>query len=295
MNKIYDRNSKRILLNKEIAWYVMKELIPEYKNSSKEEILRCIEDGDINKKYIEGINTEDINDDNTKIVYDVLFTAKLPNSSSKIGLYINFEAQNSLYAGYPILKRAIYYASRLLTHQESKNGHINRYNLLKKVYFIWICMDPPKYKENSINYYSIYEHNIAGAFKDENNNYDLINVVIIHLSKSNKLNNANLLNLLNLLFLNDKISSEHLSKILRKDYNVNVKDKEVLRMWDMSSGVERIFRREGIKEGRAKGKLDMAKDTISYLISNNNMTFEEASKFIGLKKDIKNKISKYFN
>ena len=62
-------------------------------------------------------------------------------------------------------------------------------------------------------------------------------------------------------------------------------------MWDMSSGVERIFKREG----RLEGKIQMAKDIISNLISNNHMTFEEASNLVGLKKDIKNKISKYFN
>lgn len=291
MNKIYDTNSKKLLLNKEIAWYVMKELIPEYKNSTKEEILRCIEDGDIKKKYIEGINTEDISDENTKIVYDVLFTAKLPNSTQKIGLYINFEAQNNLNTGYPILKRAIYYASRLLTHQVAKNGHINRYNHLKKVYSIWICIDPPKYKGNSINVYSIRENNIIGNFKDDSSNYELLNVVILYLSKTNTISNINILNLFNLIFLNTEISSYNLSKILRKDYNVNVNDKEVLHMWDMSSGVERIFKREG----RLEGKIQMAKDIISNLISNNHMTFDEASNLVGLKKDIKNKISKYFN
>lgn len=140
----YDLQSKKLLMNKEIIWYLMKELIPEYKNSTKEEIIACIEDGDPNKKYIEGLNTEDLSDENSKVVYVILFTAKLPKSSQKISLYINFEAQNNLNTGYPIVKRAIYYACRLITHQGAKNGHIKRYDDLKKVYSIWICTNPPK-------------------------------------------------------------------------------------------------------------------------------------------------------
>ena len=61
--------------------------VEEYKDLSKEEIIKLIEDGNVNNVRIKGINTEDLGLNDSKVVYDILYTSKLPNSNERIGLY----------------------------------------------------------------------------------------------------------------------------------------------------------------------------------------------------------------
>ena len=58
------------------------------------------------------------------------------------------------------------------------------YEKIKKVYSIWICMNPPKYRKNSINRYSIQEEHLIGETSEKVENYDLLTVVMICLGDS---------------------------------------------------------------------------------------------------------------
>ena len=56
---------------------------------------------------------------------------------------------------------------------------------LRKVYSIWICMDPPDYAENSIVRFSLKPEVLTGNFPSDKLNsmkYDLIDVVLVFLS-----------------------------------------------------------------------------------------------------------------
>lgn len=57
------------------------------------------------------------------------------------------------------------------------------YEKIKKVYSIWICMNPPKNRENSITSYVISEKNLIGNVKEKKSNYDLMTAVMICLGK----------------------------------------------------------------------------------------------------------------
>ena len=57
------------------------------------------------------------------------------------------------------------------------------YENIKKVYSIWICMNPPKSRENSITRYYIAEENLAGSVKERKADYDLMAAVMICLGK----------------------------------------------------------------------------------------------------------------
>lgn len=48
---------------------------------------------------------------------DICFCAKAPVSKEKIRFIINIEVQNDFYPGYPIIKREIYYCSRMISSQ----------------------------------------------------------------------------------------------------------------------------------------------------------------------------------
>ena len=61
------------------------------------------------------------------------------------------------------LKRGIYYCSRMISGQYETAFTNSHYENIKKVYSIWICMNPPKNRENSITrYYAMLKP--GGAF-----------------------------------------------------------------------------------------------------------------------------------
>lgn len=88
------------------------------------------------------------------VTFDIRFMALAPKSGELISLIINLEAQNDFYPGYPLIKRGIYYLSRMISAQYGTEFSESHYENVKKVYSIWICTNPPKNRENSITSYS---------------------------------------------------------------------------------------------------------------------------------------------
>ena len=86
----------------------------------------------------------------------MLFRSLLPNrTKTQVYLYIDVEAQNAAREsrlGYPLEKRAIYYMSRMISNQLQTVSRDTNYNVIQKVYSIWICMgdDIPKNMQQSI-------------------------------------------------------------------------------------------------------------------------------------------------
>ncbi len=94
-------------------------------------------------------NTEDDNGVDGLIKYDIKFSPTLPDNV-KTQMIINIEAQNKYSAGYPLIKRGIYYASRLISAQRGTVFYKEDYGKLQKVYSIWICIDDLGLKEPKI-------------------------------------------------------------------------------------------------------------------------------------------------
>ncbi|MCI8310730.1 MAG: hypothetical protein HFI12_00675, partial [Lachnospiraceae bacterium] len=170
-NAFYDEACKRLLANKVILAWIMKSCLEEYREIDVNEIAESYIEGEpqIAKiavhpdemagrgEQIKGGKTEDSTITEGTITYDIRFYALIPGTKDITGLFINVEAQNDFYPGYPIVKRGIYYCSRLISSQygvEFTNAHYER---IKKVSSIWICLNPPKYRENTINRYTIQE------------------------------------------------------------------------------------------------------------------------------------------
>lgn len=134
---------------------------------------------------IHGTGVEDATLSEGTITYDIRFLATAPVSGELIRLIINIEAQNDFYPGYPLIKRGIYYCSRMISAQYGTEFMDAHYEKIKKVYSIWICMNPPKNRENSITGYVISEKNLIGNVKEKKSNYDLMTAVMICLGKKN--------------------------------------------------------------------------------------------------------------
>jgi len=130
----YDKAAKNFLANRQILAPILQETVPEFHDVSLQEIEKnCIE-GDpmvgevpvdpgltnqVLPEKIRGMQTEASDDREGWITYDVLFYARVPKTGQRIKLLINIEAQRSK-RDYPMMKRAMYYANRLVSSQKGR-------------------------------------------------------------------------------------------------------------------------------------------------------------------------------
>ncbi len=263
----YDAACKRLLSEKIILAWIMKNCLEEYRDCDVEEIAEKYIEGtpqvgevavapdESNRvSMIQGAGNEDTSLTEGTVTYDIRFLATAPVSGELIRLIINLEAQNDFYPGYPLIKRGIYYCSRMISAQYGTEFTNSHYENIKKVYSIWICMNPPKSRENSITRYYIAEENLVGSVKERKADYDLMAAVMICLGKEGD-SGIDLLKLLNVL-LSTETGSQDKCQILEEDFHIRMTqtlESEVSLMCNLSKGVEE----KGIEKGRQEGIIAM--------------------------------------
>ncbi|MDO4499781.1 MAG: PD-(D/E)XK nuclease family transposase [Erysipelotrichaceae bacterium] len=229
---LVDERSRNILSNKRVLANVMKAVIPEYQNLSISEIVELIEDGG-DSRNVKGIQNEDIRVEGAKIIYDVLFTAKLPNSEDSIGLYIDVESQNVVNPGYPLLKRAIYYSSRLIARQKNESFSGSDYGKLRKVYTIWICFNPGKNSEDTINHYCLSEEHLKGEYHEHKDNYDIPHIIMMNVGKKKTMDSSafyDILDMFRIIFLEKTLLPECKIDILNENFDIMFKKEDSTNM-----------------------------------------------------------------
>lgn len=189
----YDKACKRLFHNREIIAPVLKEVVPEYKNSTVEEIIHYIDADSIQDIPVEDVPArikgmptamESVSD--KMIVYDTHFQAVNPMLSNEnlcIHLHIDLEVQNNYRPtdpSYPVIKRGIYYAAREISYQLGGLTEQTNYGDIQKAYSIWICNERiPLKLQNTVSMYSIKKTDIVGATDEPEEDYDLMNVIVI--------------------------------------------------------------------------------------------------------------------
>ena len=263
----YDAACKRLLSEKIILAWIMKNCLEEYRDCDVDEIAgKYIEgtpqvgevavapDESSYVSMIQGAGSQDASLTEGTVTYDIRFLAIAPVSGELIRLIINIEAQNDFYPGYPLIKRGIYYCSRMISAQYGTEFTKSHYENIKKVYSIWICMNPPKNRENSITRYYIAEENLVGSVKERKADYDLMAAVMICLGREDD-SGTDLLKLLNVL-LSTETDSQDKCQILEEDFHIRMTESlesEVSLMCNLSKGVEE----KGIEKGRQEGIIAM--------------------------------------
>lgn len=258
----YDAACKRLLANKVILAWIMKSCVEEFRDFTVDEIAEHYIEGspqiaqtavnpdevtDSQGEQIEGSKTEDSTIKEGTVTYDIRFYAVVPRTAETIKLILNVEAQSDFYPGYPIIKRGLYYCSRMISSQygvEFTNGH---YEKIRKAISIWICADPPKYRKNTITRYAVQEENVVGDIAEKRENYDLITAVIVCLGNEGDDKYTGILRLLEVLLSSERKPDEK-KRILQDDFNIKMTrelESEVLLMCNLSKGIEE----KGIKEG----------------------------------------------
>ena len=288
----YDEACKKVLAEKIILAWIMKHTMKEYLEYDVREIVENFIVGDpmvaetkvlpdeTNAPKIEGTGVEDTTVTEGSITYDIHFRAIVPTSKEVIQMIVNVEAQNDFYPGYPIIKRGIYYCARMISSQYGTVFTKSHYEKIQKVYSIWICMNPPKERSNTITEYSLTETNHIGKVKEKEEYYDLMSAIMVCLGKKEKETQHDLLRLLDVLLSADKKAKEK-KEILENEFQIPMTEKmeaEVEYMCNLSDGVEQRGLEKGIKIGIEQGIEQGTLATLGGLVQDNLLSVDEAAR-----------------
>ena len=298
-NPKYDNACKRMFSEKILLARIMKTCIAEYKDISEDEIAEKYIEGqpevsqvpvfqdeepDANS-LIDGLPNEDISEKEKRVTYDIHFWAGIPNQNKHNRLIINIESQNKWDVGYPLTKRAVYYACRLISAQRGRDFKPSEYGRLNKVYSIWIAANPPQKYENTINRFLIAEEQLVGDVEYKKANYDLLSIVMIGLGKPDSPRYDGLLKMLEVLL--SKRTVEEKKHILQEEFNFKMTEnmiKEATEMCNLSQAIEdrgrELGKREGInigiEQGRAEATFQTTLANIQSLITTLRLSAEQA-------------------
>lgn len=277
----YDAQCKRVLSQKEILARILARTVKEFEGMTVDEIIPCMEgtpeiscipveagktnDNKLRTQRITGLSNEDAVLDEGVVYYDIRFYVNIPKSREVIRLIVNLEAQKSYYPGYEIVTRGIFYGTRMISAQLGTEFDHSKYNDIKKVYSIWICMDAPKKVGNAIAKYSIQKKDLLPGIPDKPEAYDKISVVLITLNEKTKTDDE-LLRMLNLLF-SEEIDYQKKKRELEESYRLNVSSQlgeEMYLMCNLSDLVEERGVQRGIERGMQQGIEQMVRNLLKF-------------------------------
>ena len=297
----YDTMAKKRLSLPPVLAFILKHCTEEFRDISLDVIEKqCLGETTVGIERSRGeplvrtLPTEDKQSDEMSVLYDIKAVARVPDAREDIQIIVNIEAQKDMPRSYPLLKRAIYFCSRLIASQMKKGSKRVDYRRIRKVYSIWVLMNSAKRSGNSKVRYCITEMPDEGDFRSRKETYDLMTVVVLSLGEESSAGN-NVLGLLDKVFRSgkpDMVVAEELKDEYGVDIGEYVRDEEE-DMCNLSQGFVDMGRKEGRKEGRAEGRkegralghaegrAEQAKYTNSQM-KTAGMTVDQRSKMLGL-------------
>ncbi len=289
----YDECIKKILANKKILAYILRNTAKEFKGMNPDEIAACIEGepqistvpiagGRTNQFFhsdskktnqklermkesynknlpenqtISGMNTEDSEIGEGLIRYDIIFYVRTKDGVSQI--IVNVEAQKNEPNTYDILNRAIFYTSRMISSQKNRDFDNMQYNDMKEVYSIWLCMNM---KEPSIHHIHLTNEELIGHH-DWKGNLDIFNIVMVGIAENLPDQSERYeLNRLLTTLLSQNIKERDKLRIIEKEYGIVTDDgltEEVEQMCNLGQGLLERGEARGRKAGLFEGKVQM--------------------------------------
>lgn len=280
----YDACAKTILSNKIILAHILKETVEEFKETDPYEIVDMIEGepyvsqipiepGITNLKMsasgnkITGNNTEDSVPQEGSIYFDIIFYVRMLDGVFRI--IINVEAQRTPSPGYPVVNRAIYYSSRMISSQKERDFIKSDYGNILKTYSIWICFNMD---ENCLNYLHLTDTPLIGNHK-WSGDLDLLNIVLVGVGKELTTEalegmESRLHYLLGTLF-SDQINPTDKIKLLTTKFNMNKNipiGRELDEMGHLSDGIWEKGIEQGMQEKRNNVIREMLRDNQPYAL-----------------------------
>ena len=299
-NASYDVLAKRILSRKVILARILKTCVVEFADCPLDDIMNKYIEGDPTATIdtfplddildIRGRNTEFNSPNEKSVKLDIIFDAITPSTGEPIQIIINIEPQKTDSVDYLIIKRAIYYAARLISSQKEKIFSGDDYNKIRKVYSIWVVMDVHKDRRNSIQRFKVTEELLHGTFHEDIKNYDLMTIVLLNLGYGTM--SHDLLKMLHLIFL-DLLKTEQKEAILLDDYGIKLtRDmrEEIDRMGGLMQpavdmAVKKIVNetvKKAVTETETNARKDERLSSIRNLMKNMKWTAQQAMEAIGI-------------
>jgi len=258
-----DESIKELLADVQILAYILKYTVEELAELSREEIMACIVQEQIevgtvsvepvrsNFGKISGLGVEDSVPGEGKIFYDIKFPVYC--KSGQIKVIINIEAQRSSNAtklGYHLGNRIVYYLARMISAQKNVEFFKNDYDNIKKVYSIWICMDAAV-DGDSIEEFAFMPQLIFGQNEPELN-LDKMRAVVIHIRRRTDINESKnkLISMLEVLL--SKEGSEVKKRKLAEGYDMKM-SVDLERRLGVMCNISDLIVEDAIEEGLAKG------------------------------------------
>lgn len=287
-NITYDEGFKNLFANKALLAITLKALLPEYKDSTIEDIRDKYIQGDIgpggdSEKIVSaGQGVEDGN-----VVYDIKFDALLPDrTADHMRVIVNIEGQkNTSSLGYDLATRGIYYACNMISSEYGTVFSSPEYNKLEKVYSIWISMSPKKKEKGSIVRYKIAEENLTNEYRNSKENYDMLEVIIFNLGEIEddariNYNERRVSRFLTKVFT-EKTDPQDAKEEMRKEFGIELSDRAMEDMDEMCNLSEALIERcteNGIEIGTEKTKIDSA----IRMIADGELTLEKIASYTDL-------------
>ena len=160
-------------------------------------------------------------------------------------------------------------SAQLNTEFTNNGSDSAQYDNMKKVYSIWICMDCPEDKRDSIVSYSLKPEILYQGNNRLNIDYtyDYVGVVVVHLSGNPECSQNQLIGMLDTLLSKMDVKSK--KQKLQEDFQLPMTveiDQEVSDMCNLSLGLwEEAVNKgklEGLLEGERKGRLGNLRDML---------------------------------
>ena len=292
----YDESARNLVAQKPVLAYILKSALEEYADYTVQEIAERFIEGEPEIKKaavhqdhpdkkpvsemmsgddkVTGLSTADKSQRDGTVYYDIRFLAVLPLSGELIDVFVNVEIQNNDTPGYPIPKRGIYYAARMISSQRGMIFKDQEYGKIKKAVSIWICEGTANIRSDTINRYSFAEECLHGDYHEEKKDYDLMTVVVLRLGNKGEDSEDNAIRLLSRLF-SMNLSYEEKIDTLENVFKIGVSremDEEVQNVCNLSTGVYH----KGYDSGLLAGEMKKAQET-AYKLQDKGMSIAEIS------------------
>ena len=250
----YDTRVKRLLAQKSILAHILVKTVDEFKGMKPEDVVKYIEGEpsisvvpvepglanmektDATGQRIVGLNTENAEINEGLVRFDIIFYVRMKNGLSQI--IVNIEAQKDEPTEYKILKRAIFYVSRLISSQKERDFVNTNYDDIKQVLSIWICMNMD---DNSLSHIHLTKDEMLKPCNWKGN-LDLLNIVLIGITNEipehdEKYEMHRLIGAL----LSSELKEQEKLDIIEHEYNIPISQEfreDVSIMCNLSQGIE---------------------------------------------------------
>lgn len=254
----YDNACKQLLAHRQILAQILCGALGEFAGveaSDVEKLVRGdprVQTASVHDSEIVGGPSEDARVDDGKIMYDILFDADLPDSTGNATIMVNVEVQQSRKSWRWLLRRSMYYCSRMLSSQRGRVFKGNGYEKMHKVVSVWICPHAVSHV-GTVTSFSMSCRPLAGLWVLAKRNYDLVETIVIRLGNPDE--SVGVARMLAVLF-SQKMQSAEKKSILANEYNMTMTEEledEVEKMSGMGEALWQEALQEGIGQGIEQG------------------------------------------